>query len=287
MQRDLARLIDPNAVLAGANLVETCVRERADLLVTARLGTFDLTPIAVPASFDPARIDHVVAAVGTGPHSVLAASVGYLVAQALSCHVEFVTAVRADELPRAEHVLQQLLTDRPNSSWRIVESGDPTSLLASTPEGTLIVAGAPGGNWFQRQLFGPGARLRVRAPAGSVVVRSAPRRVFHVVSEPQFWVGPRLLVKDAAELILVPVAPVVDEGVLVGVIRRSATASATAGAMTVEDVMETAPIVTTTDARDALDEVAEFFEGAPVPIVDGSGRFVGSVDQPPRLHGEK
>ncbi len=275
-QRDLARCLNPDAVLAGSDLVESCVEARADLLVTSRLGSFDLTSVAVPSGFDGGRIRNVVAAIGTGPHSALAAEVAFRIGQVLACPVELVTAVPQTERSRAERVLEGLVADRPDTSWRIVSSDVPVGVLALTEPRSLVVIGAPRGTWIHRLVFSPAAKLRSRAPAGTVMVRSAPRRVFHYAQQPVFWVGPQLQLNDAAEVMRDAVAPVVDLGVLVGIIRRSATA--TPGARTVQDVMEDVPLITITDPIAALDKVADFFEGAPIPIVDAAGRFVASVD---------
>jgi hypothetical protein len=252
------------------------VNARADLLVTSRLGSFDLTSVAVPSGFDGSKIRTVVAAIGTGPHSALAAAVAFRIGRALPCPVELVSAVPATERSEAERILEGLVADRPSTPWRIINSSDPVSVIALTEPRSLVVIGAPRGNWIHRHVFSPAAKLQFRAPGGTVMVRSAPRRVFHHAGDPVFWVGPQLLLKDAAETMQHAVAPVVDQGLLVGVIRRSATA--TAGATTAQDVMEDAPLIKITDPLDALDEVADFFEGAPIPVVDAAGRFVASVD---------
>lgn len=275
-QQDLARCLSRDAVLAGADLVESCVKARADLLVTSRLGSFDLVSVAVPSGFDSNRIRTVVAAIGTGPHSALAAQVAFRIGQELTCPVELVTAVPATERSGAERILAGLVADRPNTSWRIVSSDAPVSILALTEPGSLVVIGAPRGSWIRRHVFSPAAKMQFRAPAGTVMVRSAPRRVFHHSGKPVFWVGPQLQLKDAAGVMRDPVAPVVEHGILLGIIRRSATE--TPGARTAQDVMEDAPLITITDPLVALDEVADFFEGTPIPVVDAAGRFVASVD---------
>jgi hypothetical protein len=281
-QRDLASCLNPDAVLAGPDLVESCVDARADLLVTSRIGSFDLTSVAVPSGFDASRIGSVVAAIGTGPHSALAAQVAFRIGQTLTCPVELVSVVPGEERPAAERVLERLVENQSNASWRIVSSGAPVSVIALTEPRSLVVIGAPRGNWIHRHVFSPAAKLQFRAPAGTVMVRCAPRRVFHYAERPEFWIGPQLQLSDAAEIMQDAVAPVVDDGFLVGVIRQSAIA--TQGATTARDVMEDAPLITNTDPATALDEVAEFFDGAPIPVVNAAGRFIASVD-PARTHG--
>ena len=51
----------------------------------------------------------------------------------------------------------------------------------------LVVIGAPGGSWFQRQLFGAGARLQAAAPGGVLVVRQDVPRVYQAMTAPQSW----------------------------------------------------------------------------------------------------
>ena len=275
MQRDLAYLLNGDAAPAGADPVEACVAARADILVTARIGSFDLVPVAVPADFDVPGIGHVVAAIGTGPHSVLAADVAQRIGIALGCPVELVTAAAGSDAATARRVLEELVEGRPGTTLRVLSDAKPTSLTATAPDRSLIVAGAPGGNWFQRQLFGPGAKLRARSSAGSVVVKSVPRRVFHAAEAPEHWFGPHLLLSDAAAIVHDAVVPVVDDGLLVGIVRK--TALGPGGAETVQDVMEPAPPIKITDAMSAVAEVADFFEGSSVPVVDEEGRLVGSV----------
>ncbi|MFQ5554459.1 MAG: hypothetical protein ACE5GC_03700 [Acidimicrobiia bacterium] len=274
-QRDLALLLSGDASPVGADPVEACIAARADMLVTSRIGSFDLVHVAAPTDFDKSGIGHVVAAIGTGPHSVLAANVAHRIGSALGCPVELVTAARGSDTAASREVLEAMVAVRPGTTWRVLTDAKPASLTATAPDRSLIVAGAPGGNWFQRQLFGPGAKLRARASAGSVVVRSVPPRVFQVAGAPVEWVGPFLLIADADAVVGDLVVPVVDQGLLVGVVRRSSLRARGSG--TVQDVMEPAPMVRMTDAATALDEVADFYEGAPIPIVDDDGRFAGSV----------
>lgn len=252
-----------------------CVESRADLLVTGRLGSFDLTAVAVPNGFDTDAVGHVVAAIGAGPHSTLAADVAYLIGKSLEVPTEFVTAAPTEVGSSTSGTLGRLTQDRPGTTWRTVDSADPTRLLATAPDRSLLVVGAPGGNWFQRQLFGPGAKLRAHAPAGSVVVRSAPRRVFHRSEDMKLWVAPQLQAQDALGVMTDPVVAVVEGGLLVGIARRSALTAPGVG--TVGDVMEPPPTVSMTDALDTVAELGDFFEGSPIPIVNDEGRLVACV----------
>ncbi len=275
MQADLAGLLSPEAAAAGPEPVKACIESRADLLVTSRLGSFDLTAVAVPSDFEPESVGHVVAAIGTGPHSTLAAHIAYVIGGVLDVPTEFVTAATEGDRRGARLTLEELTAARPGATWRLVDGPDPSKLLATAPDRCLLIAGAPGGNWFQRQLFGRGARLRAKAPAGTVVVRSAPRRVFHGAETPRLWVAPHLRVEDALEVVDEPVVPVAEGGFLVGVARRSAFRAD--GIVTVGDVMEPAPAVTLTDPLASVAEVAEFYEGAPIPVIDEDGRLVACV----------
>lgn len=274
-QRDLAACLSPNPVLASGNLIESCVAARADLLVTSRIGSYDLTSVAAPSGFHPDRIGNVVAAVGTGPHSGLAAEVALLVARSVGCAVDFVTAAGPGEVAQAERVLATLAGGRPDAHWRVIISTDPKSVIASADSSTLLVVGAPGGNWFERQLLGTGARLRFQSPGGAVVVRNAPRRVFHHAQSPTSWVGPHLRVEDAPDLLSHAVVPVVDAGHLIGLVHREATLPPATG--TIGDVMESPRSLTMADPADAVDDLADYFEGSPIPVIDEDERLVGVV----------
>src|SRR5665811_723691 len=140
-------------------------------------------------------------------------------------------------------------------------------------DGALLVLGAPGGSWLQRQFFGPGRQLIHAAPGGIVVARSSPRRCFQA-AEPAEAIAPWLSVSDATKLGGAAVIPVAAHGALVGLFRLETARNAAAGA-TVQDMMEAPVFLAVDDPVDAADELSLFFDGAPIPIVDHDGRLVG------------
>jgi hypothetical protein len=271
----LARLLAPEPIEVAGNLPEAVVEAKADILVTSRLSSFDLVPVCVPIDFDHEAVDHVLAAVGTGPHSRFAADVAVQLGAELGVKVELVAAALDSEADDAERRLVRLAEDRPGTLWRVAATSDPVAMLEEAPDGTLLVLGAPGGNWFQRQMFGAGARLRAKTPGGSVVVRNAPRRVFHVVREPTLWLSPHMNAADGPPLMVDEMAPVVDGGVLVGVVSRARLAADPSGM--IGDHVIPAPTVQLIDSVDALADVAAFFGDSPIPIVDDDGRLVGEA----------
>jgi len=66
--------------------------------------------------------------------------------------------------------ISEYLPDLPTET---AQAAHPAAMVSALPAGTLLVVGAPRGSWFQRQFFGPGARIQSKAPNGAIVVRSA------------------------------------------------------------------------------------------------------------------
>ena len=203
--------------------------------------------------------------------------VAAVLGRALDVDAEMVSAYRTpDDLPSAREIIDTLSGEVPGLAHRAVQTGGAPELIETLPSDTLIVLGAPGGSWLQRAFFGPGARLRHRAPAGAVVVREAPARVYHVMGEP-IYVSRHLLAGDALQIIQHPVVAVVDVGRLVGLVRRRRLED-TDRLARVGDVMDGpvhvevgAPLA---DAR----AVADQLEGSPIPVIEGGRQLVGSVE---------
>lgn len=255
-----------------------CVDHRADMVVMKRLGSFDLVPVAAPSGLDPGAVSTVVAAVGEGPHSELACLVAARIADALGVDAEAITAVRPGE-PRATHRgLAERLGAAAGISGRVVEADSASGLIAHLDDGALLVLGAPGGSWINRQFIGPGARLMSQAPSGTVVVRDAPRRAFQTMTEPEA-LSVHMRAGDAVAVIGGRVMPVTDDGTLVGVVRAAAIADAEPGAV-LADLMEDPPLIDVCEEIDGLASLAEFFEGDPLPLVDESGSLRGMLTMP-------
>lgn len=274
---DGCRELAPGLGEAGpveGDLRAACLRSRADLLVARKMTSFSLVSLAVPHEFRPGTVSGIVAAVGGGPHSILAAAV----AERLGGHLEVPASLASGsrspgEDGAAESVLAEVSVAAPGLPAKVVRADSARGLVAGLPSGTLVVVGAPGGSWLQRQFFGPGRRLVVKAPAGAVVVRRAPARCYQVMTEPLAF-GPGMPAAEARRLLAAPSAPVVEDGRLVGVVGRPALERAERGSL-VGSVMDE-PIAVLDDA--ALDALAELpADLDPVPVVDHAGRLRGVI----------
>jgi len=270
---ELASLLSTGEpVQVDDDLRAACIAERARLLVARRLTSFDLVSVAVPIDVKPQAVRGVVAAVGPGPHSGLAAVVADRLAVALGVEGSLVSAspdpYRDGSVEATLGEIGALVPDLPR---KIVRASSARALVGMLPPNTLLVLGAPGGSWLQRQFFGPGRKLIVGSAGGVVVVRSAPRRCFQEMLEPAA-LGSGLLVGEARRLLQGDAAPVVTDGRLVGVVRRAALVEAFSEDP-VGSIAEDPVFVSEDDPVEAATEVGEFVR--PVPVVDGSGRLTG------------
>ncbi len=272
-------LCQGSALRAEGDVAVACVEHQIGLLVTARLKSFDLVSTLVPHDVDLAATTAVCAAIGPGPHSPLAAAVASRLGSVLDVPAEVVTVHADDE--EAQEARDRLVAVRlphANLEARLVHGTDVRQLVGSLVPGTLLVVGASGGSWLQRQLFGAGHRLLVSAPGGAIVARSARERCFHRVEEAHSGVAsPHLGIGDAQRLVVRAAVPVAEDGLLVGVLRRSVLMAADTRAH-VADVMEEPVSVHLTDDLDVAGAVAQSLDGAPVPVVDEQGRLIGVVD---------
>lgn len=272
---ELARTISSvEPIRVVGDLVETCVEHRASLLVSRRLPpSADLLASAAPIDFDPDRIEHIVAAVAGGPHSILSAEIAARLSEVIGAPATMVSAYASDEHQGAAlATLESLASAVPNLEQRLIEATRMTDMVDQLGPGTLLVLGASGGSWFQRVFFGPGAKLRSEASSGAVVVRSAPRRVFQVMETP-IWVGPMLAVDDLLATHEEPVVAVAEDGMLIGIVyREDLTTSTTATVGSVMRVETGIDLMAEIDTL-GLSEVA----GGAFPVVDDDGRLVGSL----------
>jgi CBS domain-containing protein len=257
-----------------------CIEARADLLVTRRLPPgFNFVNVAVPSDFGATNVGSVSAAVSSGPHSALAARIALRLGRALGVEAEMVSAYPTPaDLPAARKIVETLAGKIPDLPYRVVETADARELIDALPADGLLVLGAPGGWWLQRAFFGTGVRLRQRAPAGAIVVQQAPGRVYHHMEEPAY-VSRHLLVGDALRVMEYAVAAVVDEGRLVGVIRKDTCDGADPG-LSVGDLMDDPVFLDVGDSYEEAAQLTGLFDGAPIPVVDGEGRLVGCVSAP-------
>ncbi|MFO7549077.1 MAG: hypothetical protein R6X29_09455 [Acidimicrobiia bacterium] len=261
------------------DLVDTAVRKRAGLLVARRLPGSDLLSVAVPVDLALGDAGAVVAAVAGGPHSLLAAGVAARLGDRLGVAASMVCAVRpGDDREQALAVIEDIYRRVPVLEYRIVEAEDAQQLVGQLPDDPLLVLGAPGGNWFQRVLFGRGVRLRQRAPNGAVVVRAVPPRVFGLMGEPVF-ISPLREAGDVLRTHPESVLAVVEGGVLVGLVRREVLQRAAPG-RAVSELMDP-PVSVSFDAT--IEEAAPLFVGFgddPVPVAGRNGELVGGLVRP-------
>jgi hypothetical protein len=261
------------------DLVQQCIDHRADLLVSRRFpGSFDLVSVAVPLDFVPENVTHVVSAVAGGPHSFLAADTASRLGRSLGVQTEMLSAIRPGEDPSAaEELLEHISLSVADTSGRVVEVDGIAELVESLEEGSLVVFGAPGGSWLQRSMFGPGARLRSRAPAGAIMVRSAPDRVFRWMGDPVF-VSPMRLADDTLRLHEEKVLAVADEGLLIGLVRRESLEGA--GAAAVGSLMEEAMSARVDETIAEAMTLEPTFGRDPIPVTDHDEHLVGALSLP-------
>jgi len=277
---ELAELLsDVTPDRISGDLVEQCIDQRADLLVSRRLpGSFDLVNVAVPLDFEPENVTRVVSAVAGGPHSFLAAETASRIGRRLGVEAEMISAVRpGDEPAEAEELLVHIGLSLPEMGGRMVPVEGISELVEQLDEGALLVMGAPGGSWLQRSRFGPGARLRSKAPAGAIMVRSAPDRVFRWMGDPVF-VSPLRLADDTLLFHPQKVLAVADEGMLIGLVRRESLE--TAGRSAVGSVMEEAVSTKVDETIAEAMELEPTFGRDPIPVTDHEEHLVGGLSLP-------
>jgi hypothetical protein len=268
-------LSDGAAQFARGNPRDACITARADLIVQRRLTSFDLVNVAVPYGFQPEAIGSVVA-IGGAAHGEFAARLARKIAEATRTEAALICVSRdSRDQSAAQRILEMTEHRVPGLRTALMRADSATALLAALPADALLVVGATGGSWVQRQLLGPGSRLRHLAPGGVVVARSTTPRCFQQ-ARPSLVVSPWLAVADARRLVIEAVVPVVDRGRLVGIVRRDVLRAAPDDTR-VAAVAEEAVFMNVDDPIEAVADLSSFLEGAPVPLVDASGRYHGSI----------
>lgn len=275
--RSLAEVLgDPRPVRAGPDVWGSLVEARATIHVVRHLPSLERCSVAVPHHVVVDDITGVVAAVGGGPHSLLAAATARRIADRLDAPARVVAGYRRRELrPSAVEALEDIAAAGLSLPMEAVATEHPLELVAELPKGTLVVIGAPGGSWFQRQFFGPGVRLQAAAPGGVVVVRQDVRRVYQAMSSPSA-VGSHMRIRDVLELTVDPVVLVAEHGRLVGIVRRGqlmgARSHVEVGTVT-EPPVTVAPDEPVEHILLLLDEHA----GGPVGVVSADGKLIGAI----------
>lgn len=256
---------------------ESCITERADLLVSRRLRAgFDLVDSVMPVDIRLEQVSSVVAAVAGGPHSILAARVARRLGESIGAPVSMVSGYpdggsEAD----ATDVLDQIRRHVPEIPSRTMRASVMAELVEGLADDALLVFGASGGSWLQRRLLGPGARLRSSAPAGSVVVQSAPRRVFQEMGEPVF-VAPMLHAVDTLRIRPESTLAVADGGRLVGLVHRDRLASLDPETPVGEAMVDPLSIGQA-EPLTAAEPLRPAFGPDPIPVVDDDEHLVGGL----------
>ncbi len=277
---ELASLLDPQAERVQGDLREACIAARASLLVSWKLLLgLDLTNVAVPHDVEIGSTKAVAALVAGGANSLLAAQVAATLAEALDVPGRMLSAYADEErLPEALTVVERLFARVPTLEYRAVLADPPAELVGQMGDHELMVVGAPAGSWLQRQFFGQGARLVSQAPAGAVVVQSAPERVFRHMVEPDY-VSRHLGAGDALRLHPVGLVSVVEDGELVGVATRASLAMAGDGP-SVEACMDAPISVNVGDLVEEAWALSRARGNVPIPVTDAKGSLVGMIEPP-------
>ena len=255
---------------------EECISERADVLVSKKFPSgFDLVNVVVPIDFEPEKVTKVVATVAGGPHSVLAAETAATLATHLNVDAEMLSAAGDEhEIKAAQAILDQVGASLPSIDRRVIVVDGIGELVDDLDDGALLVLGAPGGSWLSRSRTGPGARLRRTAQAGSIIVRSAPDRVFRFMGEP-VYVAPLRHADDTLRMHKENTLAVADEGRLIGLVRREGLVKA--GGEPVASVMEDAVSVRVDETLSVARELEPTFGSDPIPVTDHDEHLVGGL----------
>ena len=275
--RDLAEVLTSGtAERSGSNLVASCIKSKASLLVLSKRASFTLSSTATAHGFDRSATRSIVAAVGGGPHSILAATLAEWLSSKLEVPASAVCGYSEQhERPEAERVLATTLSMLPDMDSRTVEASSPAAMVRTLPPGTLLIIGAPEGSWFQRRFFGPGARIRAMSSSGNIVVRHQPPRIYQVMREPVAY-GPNMLVSVALELADGFDVVVAEQGRLLGTVEADVMLGADPD-LELHHLMEDGRFLAPEDETDGVRELAASHSRTVLPVVDAKSHLVGCV----------
>lgn len=276
--REVAELLGDGIVRITGDLDATCIDNRIDLLVTKRFPRSDIVPTVVPVGFDAETVTSLAVAVGDGPHSARAVSIGETVANALGIPGTVITAYRTNtELESAEERLTRLTDTRSGFETMAIQTPNPRTITEHLSKETLLVHGAAGGSFIDRHFTGTGNRLTSRALGSVLVVKDAPQRCFQITVDPTgFALAPELLVSDALQVMLHPFAPVVTTQQLLGIVRIRTLVRANPRA-TIEQYVEAVAGLDICDPVQGATAERERLGPGPLPVVDDAGNLVGVI----------
>jgi CBS domain-containing protein len=275
--RDLAEaLSDGRAQRSGPNLAASCVESGAALLVLSKRSSFDLSSTATAHGFDRDKTRSIVAAVGGGPHSMLAASIADWLSLRLGVSASAVYGYSdPSDRSKAEEVLRVTLARLPGMDACTIEAPSPAAMVRMLPAGTLLVVGAPEGSWFQQRFFGPGARIRAMASSGNIVVRHSPTRIYQVMQDPIAY-GPHMRVSDALKISDGLDVVVAEHGKLIGTVQAQSMMSVRSD-LELHQVMDDGQVLAPDDTVDEAVMLTTTRRGILVPVIDAEEHLVGCV----------
>ncbi len=275
--RHLAEALgDGESERAGSNLAASCIESKAALLVLSKRASFDLSSTATTHGFSRAKTQSIVAAVGGGPHSVLAATVADWLSLNLDVPASAVYGYSDPSgLPEAERVLGITVAGLPAMDAYTIEAPGPAAMVRMLPTGALLIVGAPEGSWFQRRFFGPGARIRAMSSSGNIVVRHSPARIYQVMQEPVAY-GPNMRVSDALGLSDGFDVVVAEHGKLLGTARAAAMMNSRPD-LELHHVMDDGIFLAPEDEVTGAIALMSPHRRTLVPVVDDNANVVGCV----------
>lgn len=278
------------AFRSEGDLYQSCVESGAVLLVAPRLISFDLCSVATPHGFDQAGVASIVAAVGLGPHSILAAAVANRLASRLGVPGKAFFGYTSEvERMAGSSALDSISAEVPSLQVQTAQASSPAEMLGSLADGTLLVLGAPGGSWFQRQFFGPGARIRATAPGGTIVVRHSPARIYQVM-RPARPLGPTMRVVDALQVAAGEHVVVAEDGRLLGLVTQEALLASRPD-LELRELMDEPVFLSPDEFLDDADRLIAARPTATIPVLDRSDHIIGVVREgdlaPPALLGQR
>lgn len=273
----VAHLLAADATRVEGDIAASLLKVKPDLMIMRRAGSFDLVSTVEPMEFAADEVGSIVAAVAGGPHSLLAAAIASRLADALGVKAEAISVYRRPEdRQSAVTTLEVVGSEALDLELRPVEAANAVKLIDEMPADSLLVVGAPGGSWFHRQFMGPGRKLVAKAPAGALIVRHSPVRAFQRM-EPITGLGRYMRAREAGEAAAASVAPVCEDGKLIGIVRREALQKA-APDTEIGALMEPAPFTSVFEPLSDLIDVAGYLDHSLIPLVDKDGRLVGGID---------
>ncbi|MGI9529352.1 MAG: CBS domain-containing protein [Acidimicrobiia bacterium] len=238
--------------------------------------SFNLCSVAVPHGFSPSTTTSVVAAVGNGPHSLFAAALAQRLSTKLGVPSIAAYGYQHDgERSQALVALNSIASEVPGLQTVPIRAPSPAAMVEDLSDGTLLVVGAPGGSWFQRQFFGPGVRIQSKAPNGTIVVRHAPTCVYQVMRDPVAY-GPHMRAIDAAQVAHMQPIIVAEHGRLLGLVSQQVLLEADP-TQELRDIMNEAVFLHADGTLEHARALLRHRIGVAIPVLDSQEQIIGAI----------